>query len=39
MYAAKQVGQDSIITHDPNDTVTLHGVALSSLTGVNFRFA
>jgi hypothetical protein len=36
---AKQVGQDTIITHDPNDSVTLHGVALASLSASNFHFA
>jgi Bacterial Ig domain/RTX calcium-binding nonapeptide repeat (4 copies) len=34
---AKQVGLDTIITHDPNDTVTLHGVALSLLTPSNVK--
>ena len=34
---AKQVGADTIITHDPNDTVTLHGVALAALTANNVK--
>ena len=36
---AKQVGSapDTIITHDPNDTVTLHGVALAALTANNIK--
>jgi len=36
---AKQVGPgpDTIITHDPNDTVTLHGVALAALTANNIK--
>jgi Bacterial Ig-like domain len=39
MSDAKQVGQDTIITHDPSDSVTLHGVALASLSASNFHFA
>jgi len=34
---AKQVGGDTIITHDPNNTVTLHGVALAALTANNVK--
>jgi Ca2+-binding RTX toxin-like protein len=34
---ATQVGLDTIITRDPNDTVTLHGVALSLLTASNVK--
>ena len=34
---AKQVGLDTIITRDPNDTVTLHGVALAALTPSNIK--
>ena len=34
---AKQVGLDTIITRDPNDTVTLHGVALAALTANNVK--
>ena len=38
MFNSKQVGQDTVITVDPNDTVTLHGTALSSLTASAFKF-
>ena len=34
---AKQVGGDTIINHDPNNTVTLHGVALAALTANNVK--
>jgi len=34
---AKPVGSDTIITHDPNNTVTLHMVALSLLTPSNIK--
>jgi hypothetical protein len=37
LHDAKQVGLDTIITRDPNDTVTLHGVALSLLTPSNIK--
>jgi hypothetical protein len=39
MADAKQVGHDTVITRDANDTVTLQGTALSSLTANNFHFA
>jgi VCBS repeat-containing protein len=35
---AKQIGSDTVITQDPNDTITLKGVALSSLRASNFIF-
>ena len=38
MFDSKQVGQDTVITVNPNDTVTLHGTALSSLTASAFKF-
>jgi len=34
---AKSVGSDTIITHDPNNAVTLHMVALSLLTPSNIK--
>jgi hypothetical protein len=39
MSDAKQAGHDTVITRDTNDSVTLQGVALSSLTASNFHFA
>jgi RTX calcium-binding nonapeptide repeat (4 copies) len=39
MSAAKPAGHDTVITRDTNDSVTLQGVALSSLTASNFHFA
>jgi hypothetical protein len=39
MTDAKQVGMDTVIATDANNSVTLQGVALSSLTSSNFRFA
>jgi hypothetical protein len=36
--STKQVGADSVITLDATDTITLVGVAKSSLTAVNFSF-
>ena len=38
MADAKQVGQDTVITSDPADTITLKGVALSSLVAKDFVF-
>jgi T5SS/PEP-CTERM-associated repeat protein len=38
MAAAKQVGNDTIITGDAADTIDLVGVRLSSLTANNFQF-
>jgi Ca2+-binding RTX toxin-like protein len=38
MSNSKQVGQDTIIAVDPHDTVTLQGVAVSSLTASLFKF-
>jgi hypothetical protein len=38
MADAKQVGQDTVITHDPNNTITLQGVLLSSLHADDFHF-
>ena len=35
---ASQVGNDTVITLDPGDTITLQGVALSSLGAGNFQF-
>jgi VCBS repeat-containing protein len=35
---ANQVGSDTVITYDQNDTVTLKGVTLSSLKASNFIF-
>jgi Ca2+-binding RTX toxin-like protein len=36
--AATQVGPDTVIVHDPTDTVMLHNVALASLSAKNFQF-
>jgi len=36
---SKQVGQNTVITADTNDSVTLHNVALSSLSASNFHFS
>ena len=33
-----QVGANTVITYDANDTVTLTGVAASHLTASNFQF-
>ncbi len=38
MADAKQVGQDTVITSAPPDTITLKGVALSSLVAKDFVF-
>jgi Ca2+-binding RTX toxin-like protein len=38
IFDSKQVGQDTVITVDPNDTVTLQGTAMSSLTQSSFKF-
>jgi hypothetical protein len=35
---ARQMGADTVITIDPNDSVTLRGVAVTSLTQNNFKF-
>jgi hypothetical protein len=35
---AQQIGNDTTITVDPNCSVTLQNVALSSLTAGDFRF-
>jgi hypothetical protein len=35
---ASQVGSNTVITLDPSDTITLTGVAKSSLTAANFQF-
>jgi Ca2+-binding RTX toxin-like protein len=39
MGAAQQVGHDTVITHDANETITLQNVALSSLHPGNFQFS
>jgi hypothetical protein len=38
MADTKQVGANTVITYDANDTVTLTGVEASHLTASNFRF-
>ena len=38
MLDAKQMGADTVITIDQNDSVTLKGVAITSLTANNFKF-
>jgi hypothetical protein len=38
MADTKQVGQNTVITYDANDTVTLNGVTASHLTASNFKF-
>jgi hypothetical protein len=38
MADAKQVGSDTVITLDSNDSVTLQGVHISNLTNMNFHF-
>jgi Ca2+-binding RTX toxin-like protein len=38
MADTKQVGANTVITYDANDTVTLTGVAASHLTASNFKF-
>jgi hypothetical protein len=38
MADTKQVGANTVITHDANDTVTLTAVAASHLTASNFKF-
>jgi hypothetical protein len=38
MADTKQVGANTVITYDANDTVTLNGVAASHLTASNFKF-
>ena len=35
---AKQIGQDTVIAYDANDSITLKGVSLSSLQAKNFTF-
>ena len=37
MADTKQVGLDTVITYDANDSVTLTGVAASHLTASNFK--
>ena len=39
MASTKQVGPDTAITFDANDTLTLTNVAANSLSSNNFRFA
>jgi Ca2+-binding RTX toxin-like protein len=39
MADAKQVGANTVITVDPNDSVTLVSVNMSSLTSSNFQFS
>jgi Ca2+-binding RTX toxin-like protein len=39
MASAKQVGNDTVISHDADNAVTLADLAPSSLTSANFRFA
>jgi hypothetical protein len=38
MGAAKQIGPDTLITHDAGNTVDLHNVTLTSLSTNNFQF-
>ena len=38
MADTQQVGANTVITYDANDTITLTGVAASHLTASNFKF-
>ena len=38
MADTQQVGANTVITYDANDTVTLTGVTASHLTASNFKF-
>jgi Ca2+-binding RTX toxin-like protein len=38
LNGSRQVGADTVITVDAADTITLHGVALTSLTAADFHF-
>ena len=38
MADTRQVGANTVITYDANDTITLTGVAVSHLTANNFKF-
>jgi hypothetical protein len=38
MADTQQIGANTVITYDANDTITLTGVAASHLTASNFKF-